>query len=129
MSVAAFSHIDTGRSAVLAEVLARIAAHRSDTILSMLDIDGEPAGSAALAIFDTSIGKTAHLYIAGTMPAFRRRGVQAALLQTRLKMAHDLGCVLATMSARPYNVSARNAERVGFRLAYTKPTFVAPLRE
>ncbi|MGI4984602.1 MAG: GNAT family N-acetyltransferase [Janthinobacterium lividum] len=126
LSVAAFSHVDTGRSIALAEVLARIARHRSDTILSILDIDGEPAGSAAMAIFDTAIGKTAHLYIAGTLPAFRKRGAQAVLLQARLKMARDLGCVLATLTVRPRNVSARNAERAGFRLAYTKPTFVAP---
>ncbi|MCY0386094.1 GNAT family N-acetyltransferase [Robbsia sp. Bb-Pol-6] len=127
-SVAAFSHVDTGRSVALAEILARNAAHRLDTILRMLDIDGAPAGSAAMAIFDTSLGKTAHLYIAGTLPEFRKRGVQAALLHARLQQARDMGCVLATLTARPHNGSARNAERAGFTLAYTKPTFVAPDR-
>ncbi len=57
---------------------------------------------------------------ASTRPAFRRRGAQLALLAARLRDAHDAGCDLALMCARPGSASHRNAERHGFRVAYTR---------
>jgi hypothetical protein len=47
------------------------------------------------------------------------------LSEARLVAAREMGCTIATLSARPYNGSARNAERAGFTLAYTKSTFVS----
>jgi GNAT superfamily N-acetyltransferase len=57
---------------------------------------------------------------ASTLPEFRNRGLQSALLQARLNLACEAGCDLAVIVTRPGSVSQRNAERAGFRLAYTK---------
>ena len=74
----------------------------------------------------TPRGCVGELYIASTLPAFRRRGVQAALLRARLAAARDAGCALVFVGARLANTSARNVERAGFRLAFTKATFARP---
>ncbi len=57
---------------------------------------------------------------AATVPAFRRRGLQAALLQERMRYAAEQGCDVAEMVAIPGSNSQRNAERQGFRTAYTR---------
>lgn len=57
---------------------------------------------------------------ASTRPAFRRRGAQTALLAARLHHARAAGCDLAMICARPGSDSHRNAERRGFRVAYTR---------
>jgi GNAT superfamily N-acetyltransferase len=55
-----------------------------------------------------------------TIPELRRRGLQAALLQERLRYAFDHGCDLAMMVAEAGSNSQRNAERKGFKIAYTR---------
>jgi GNAT superfamily N-acetyltransferase len=57
---------------------------------------------------------------ASTVPELRRRGLQAALLQERMRYAFDRGCDLAMIVAAPGSESQRNAERNGFRIAYTR---------
>ncbi len=42
----------------------------------------------------------------------------------RLDYAAAAGCQLATMGALPGSTSQRNAERLGFRVAYTKLVLV-----
>lgn len=123
-SVAGFSVQATRRPKALLETLARIAAARSDTTLFVAHVEGQVAGSAGLSVLHTPLGRVAHLYIASTLPAFRNQGVQSALLRARLLAASRSGCVLSTVTARPSNASARNVERAGFSLAYTKLTFV-----
>jgi GNAT superfamily N-acetyltransferase len=59
---------------------------------------------------------------AGTLPAERRRGVQAALLQARLADAAARGCDLAIITVQP--VSQRNVQRHGFELLYTRAILV-----
>jgi GNAT superfamily N-acetyltransferase len=83
-------------------------------------VDGEPAGGGALALHEG----VATLFGAGTLPAFRRRGVQSALLQARLAFAATAGCDLATTRTSPGSISQRNAERQGFRVAYTRALLV-----
>jgi GNAT superfamily N-acetyltransferase len=122
-SLAGFAVQAHRRSPALLKLLARLACDRTDTTLYLAQIDDEIAGSAGLARLDTPDGPVAHLYIASTLPAWRGRGVQAALLAARLADARRDGFDLAHVSARPANTSARNAERAGFRLAYTKSTF------
>lgn len=78
--------------------------------------EGEPIAAAAMAIHDG----VALLAGAATIPAFRGRGAQAALLKTRLHDAATLGCDIAMMGAEPGSASQRNAERQGFRIAYTR---------
>jgi len=63
---------------------------------------------------------TALLAGASTIPEGRRQGAQNALLDTRLRTAASNGCDLAMMVAAPGSASQRNAERQGFRIAYTR---------
>jgi GNAT superfamily N-acetyltransferase len=123
-SIAGFAVQAVPRPAILLETLARIAVARADTVLFMARQDGEIAGTAGMSVIDTPAGPIAHLYIASTLPAYRGRGVQLALLRARLSAARRAGCVMASVTARPANTSARNTERAGFRLAYTKSTLV-----
>jgi len=84
-------------------------------------LDGQPAGGGAIYIHEgvAEVGSTS------TRPAFRRRGVQTALLQAQLAAAREQGCDLALTVTSPGSDSQRNMERVGFRLAYTKAILVA----
>ena len=77
---------------------------------------GKPLATAALFMHDG----TALLAGASTIPEGRRRGAQAALLDMRLRTAASNGCDLAMMVAAPGSASQRNAERQGFRIAYTR---------
>lgn len=122
-SVAGFAAQATPRPTALLKTLARTALARRDTLLYAARWQGEIAGTAGMSILETTAGRVAHLYIASTLPAYRSNGVQLALLHARLHAAKQAGCVLASVTARPANGSARNAERAGFALAYTKPTF------
>ena len=125
-SIAGFSLQAQPRPPELLAALARIARARADTRLFVARVDGEVAGSAGLSIMDTPLGRIGELCIASTLPAWRSRGVQAALLRARLAAAKAARCDLAFVGARPANTSARNAERAGFRLAFTKATFARP---
>lgn len=58
--------------------------------------------------------------------AHRGRGIQAALLRERLRRAWEGGCEYAAISATPGSTSARNIERQGFRLAYTRLSLEKP---
>ena len=57
---------------------------------------------------------------ASTIPSARNRGAQRALLEARLRHAASQGCDLAMMGASPGSTSQKNAERQGFRIAYTR---------
>ena len=57
---------------------------------------------------------------ASTIPEGRRHGAQLALLHQRLRDGADAGCDIAMMGALPGSASQRNAERHGFRIAYTR---------
>ncbi len=80
------------------------------------EVDGTIAATGVLATH----GGVAVLAGASTRPAWRRRGAQTALLRARLRHAASTGCDLAMMCARPGSASQRNAERRGFRVAYTR---------
>ncbi len=62
----------------------------------------------------------AALFGTATLPAYRNRGVQSALIECRLHEAALAGCEYAVVSTQPATGSQRNMERRGFRLAYTK---------
>lgn len=80
------------------------------------EIDGVPAATGALYMFD----EVAILAGASTIAGFRRRGAQTALLAARLNAAAENGCGIAMMGATPGSQSQRNAEKNGFRVAYTR---------
>jgi ribosomal protein S18 acetylase RimI-like enzyme len=64
--------------------------------------------------------RIAALYGSATLPEFRRRGVQSALIARRMHEAALAGCEYAVVSTQPGSGSQRNMERRGFRVAYTK---------
>jgi hypothetical protein len=79
--------------------------------------------------------RIAALYGTATLPEFRRRGAQSALIARRLYEAALAGCEYAVVSTLPGSGSQRNMERRGFRVAYTKvvmvrewPELAAPAR-
>jgi GNAT superfamily N-acetyltransferase len=80
------------------------------------ELDGRAIATAALFMH----GGVALLAGASTVPEGRRNGAQLALLDTRLHTAASQGCNLAMMVAAPGSASQRNAERNGFRVAYTR---------
>src|SRR5450432_62125 len=82
-------------------------------------INGRVVGGATLSLR----GKTAGFFGAGTLPEFRNRGVQTALLQTRMRRAAEAGCDLAVSLALPGSHSQFNITRLGFRTLYTRVKF------
>lgn len=96
--------------------LARISAHRKYAACFFAEMDGRPVATGALGITDG----VALLAGASTIPEARRRGAQRTLLDCRLRYAAEQGCSLAMMCAQPGSSSQRNAEREGFRIAYTR---------
>ncbi len=69
-------------------------------------------------------GGVAQLTGAATAPEFRRRGVQAALLASRLRAASDAGCDIAVVTTAPGSLSQKNVQRKGFHLLYTRAVVV-----
>ena len=61
---------------------------------------------------------------AATLPAHRRRGVQSALLRTRLIEAAAHGCDLAVVTVEPASKSQQNMQRNGFALLYSRAVLV-----
>ena len=97
-------------------VFSRVALERPEAQSFVALVDGKPVAVAALRIRDD----LAFLNGTATTAAFRGRGIQSALVQTRLAVAHQAGCDLAAVMATPSSQSARNLERLGFKLAYTR---------
>ncbi len=78
-------------------------------------VDGKPAAGGGMGVRDGLVS----LFGAATVPEFRNRGVQTAMIRRRI--ADAPGCDLARTCTRPGTTSQRNAERLGFRVVYTKP--------
>jgi ribosomal protein S18 acetylase RimI-like enzyme len=64
---------------------------------------------------------------AGTLPEFRGRGLQTALLRVRMAAAAAAGCEYAAVVTQGGTTSQRNAERLGFHVAYSKVTVIKQL--
>jgi GNAT superfamily N-acetyltransferase len=98
------------------EGFGRAIASRPNSPCFVAEIDGVPIAAGVLTIWNG----VALLAGASTTPEYRRRGAQLALLNTRLRFARSHGCDIAMMCAAPGSASQRNAERHGFRIAYTR---------
>ena len=75
-------------------------------------------------------GDVGWLGIASTLPAYRPRGAQGALMARRIRDGADLGCrwlVTETGEDTPHhpNPSYHNMLRTGFSLAYRRPNYIA----
>jgi GNAT superfamily N-acetyltransferase len=96
---------------------------RHPTVHSILaEVGGEVAGAGSME----AGGPVAALFGLTVLPAFRRRGIQRAMIDWRLKHAAEMGCRWATIGTRPGQATERNVRRVGFEVAYTKVTLVRP---
>lgn len=86
----------------------------------------EPAATGALFI----TGTVGWVGAAGTLPEFRRRGAQGALLAARIDAGREAGCeTLVTetgepVAGRPEN-SYRNLVRAGFEPLYVRQNYVS----
>jgi ribosomal protein S18 acetylase RimI-like enzyme len=87
-------------------------------------LDGQLAGVGTLRIDDG----VAQMCGASTLPRFRRRGVQAALLRRRLADSALLGCDIAVVTTQPGSTSQENAHRQGFALLYARAILVRDAR-
>jgi hypothetical protein len=90
------------------------ACSKSPSFLAVLD--DQPIATGMLTIHEG----VALLAGASTIPTARRQGAQLALLEARLRFGAEHGCDIAMMAALPGSASQRNAERHGFRIAYTR---------
>jgi len=95
---------------------AALSAAREQSPCFLSEFEGQPGAAGSLCIHNG----VALFAGAATIPQLRRRGLQAALLQERMRYAFDHGCDLAMMVAEAGSESQRNAERKGFRIAYTR---------
>jgi len=84
-------------------------------------IDGVIVGGAVLRIDDDGVAQFGG---AATLPAFRRRGVQTALLRARLAEAERAGCDIAVVVTQPASKSQQNVQREGFSLLYARQLLV-----
>ena len=98
----------------LADLLLTTANRDAPSFLA--ELDGQPIATAAYFEHEG----VALLAGASTIPAWRNRGAQRALLHARLDYALESGCDLAMIVAEPGSASQRNAERQGFRIGYTR---------
>ena len=89
---------------------------RSQSLAFLAELNGKAIATGALTI----AGDVALLAGASTIPSARRQGAQLALLEQRLRYAATQGCTIAMMVTLPGSGSQRNAERHGFRIAYTR---------
>ncbi len=76
-------------------------------------------------------GPTAWLNFASTLPDYRGRGAQSALLAHRIREAQKLGCKAVTVEAvvekgasDPDSASYRNLLKLGFHVTYDRPNFI-----
>jgi len=83
---------------------------------------GALAGGASMRTFEG----VAQLTGAATLVEHRRRGVQSALLSTRLADAGREGCDIAVVTTQPGSKSHENVQRQGFELLYTRAILVRP---
>ena len=102
--------------------IGKLNANRARERSFFAELNGQPIATAALCI-----GESVALLAGGcTIPEGRRQGAQLALLESRLRYAVEQGCDIAMMCAQPGSASQRNAERHGFRIAYTRIKWELP---
>ncbi len=94
----------------------RIGASVDGAIPFIAELNAKPMATGTLYIYED----VAALAGASTIPAQRKKGAQTALLDARLRHALENGCTIAIMGALPGSQSQRNAEKNGFRIAYTR---------
>jgi len=82
-------------------------------------VDGTPAAAASSTITERVLG----IFGTATVPAYRRRGAQAAVVARALRGAIGRAD-LAIATTEPGSVSQRTFERFGFQVLYTRAILV-----
>jgi hypothetical protein len=101
-----------------------ISSARPQSVYFLAEFEGKPGAAGVLCLHEG----VALFGGAATVPELRRRGLQSALLRERMRYAFEHGSDLASMAAEAGSDSQRNAERNGFRIAYTRTKWqLAPL--
>lgn len=80
------------------------------------NLNDKPISTGLLYIYDD----VALLAGDSTIPEGRNKGGQNALIDARLSDAAALGCTIAMIATSPGSQSQKNAEKNGFRIAYTR---------
>lgn len=83
-------------------------------------IDGTAAGLGILHIKNGAASMANGM----TLPEYRGRGVQTALLYHRMRTAAEAGCTLMVSQCQAGSISQRNQQRIGFQIAGTKVWWV-----
>ncbi|MDQ1524751.1 MAG: hypothetical protein QOE47_2675 [Pyrinomonadaceae bacterium] len=96
--------------------LSVIGAKRAGAHSFLAELEGQPVATGGMGMHEGVV----LLAGASTVPEGRRQGAQLTLLGSRLRFAAARGCDIAMMCAQPGSTSQRNAERHGFRIAYTR---------
>jgi GNAT superfamily N-acetyltransferase len=96
--------------------LASVSARREDSISFLAELDGRAIASGVLCLHQG----VALFGGACTIPEARGLGAQRALMHARFRHAAGRGCDIAMLCAAPGSASQRNAQRDGFRIAYTR---------
>lgn len=107
---------ELGEHADFMKDLGQVNAKRGNGLAFFAELEGRPIATGLMSISDG----VALLAGASTIPEGRKQGAQLALLAKRLQYAAEQGCDIAMMGALPGSASQRNAERRGFRIAYTR---------
>lgn len=102
--------------------LARVSVTSEAGVCFLAELEGHPVATGSIVLHEG----VALLAGASTVPEWRGRGAQAALLSARLAYAADLGNDLAMVVALPGSQSQLNAERQGFRICYTRTKWGRP---
>ena len=89
---------------------------REDSVCFLAEMDGLPGAAGVLCLHEG----VALFGGAATVPEMRRRGLQSALLEARMRYAAEQGCDLLMMVTEAGSQSQRNGERIGFHIAYTR---------
>jgi hypothetical protein len=113
-----------GEVAGQVEELARVGAGKRRGLSFLARLDGKAIATGWLSMCEG----VALLAGASTIPEARKQGAQLALLETRLRCGAEQGCDIAMMCAQPGSASQRNAERHGFRIAYTRIKWRLPAK-
>lgn len=125
--------VPEGETPTEATIESGVRSQRLPTSFGFLAFDGdEPiaaSGAEIVAIDSGGDERERLLALCGTtvLPAYRRRGIQAAFMAARLRLGIEHGCAMVVVESKPGIPTERNAARLGFALAYTRLVLRMPL--
>jgi hypothetical protein len=96
--------------------LGRVVASSEGSLAFLAHLDGAPIATGMLRRHEG----VALFGGAATVPEARNNGAHRALFEARMRLAVAEGCDIGMICAQPGSASHRNAERLGFRVAYTR---------